>query len=257
MKFKLTLELTGNNRKIPINYQYEQSSWIYKTIHYGNPEFSEWLHNHGYLDGRKQFKLFTFSPIFPEKYVISGDRLEFQSVHAHTYISFYTPEAAEPFIVGLFHNQLFPLGDIYSQVQFKIGSVEKLPEPGWNETMVFKALSPIVISKIEEGQKNAQYLSPDNNEYGQLLLNNLFTKLEAAVPGSKTSPLTKPGTFKIRSTPRSKLIKIKAATPQETSIRGYLFDFEINAPLELIKMGYSAGFGEKNSLGFGCCEVIP
>jgi hypothetical protein len=29
----------------------------------------------------------------------------------------------------------------------------------------------------------------------------------------------------------------------------------LNAPVELIKTGYYAGFGEKNSMGFGCVEI--
>ena len=60
----------------------------------------------------------------------------------------------------------------------------------------------------------------------------------------------------ILSKPKSRLITIKANTPHESKLRGYLFDFKIKAPAEVIKLGYYAGFGEKNSLGFGCCEVI-
>lgn len=255
MKFKLTLELTGKNRQIPINYQYEQSAWIYKTIHNGNPEFSAWLHNLGYLDGKKQFKLFTFSPIIPEKYAINRDRLEIQSNHAITYVSFYTPEAAEPFILGLFSNQHFALGDHISQTQFKISSVEKLPEPRWKDTMVFKTLSPIVLSKKQDESRNARYLSPSDEEFEDLFLKNLESKFKVINnnPGRIETP-TRVSVLP-HSTPRSKLIKIKAGTPQETSIRGYLFDFEITAPQELIKLGYYAGFGEKNSLGFGSVEV--
>ncbi|HEX2937023.1 MAG TPA: CRISPR-associated endoribonuclease Cas6, partial [Bacteroidales bacterium] len=209
MKFKLTLELTGKDRQIPINYQYEQSAWIYKTIHNGNPEFSAWLHNSGYLDGNKQFKLFTFSPIVPEKYAIKHDRLEIQSNHAVTHVSFYTPEAAEPFILGLFNNQHFMLGDHISQTQFKIHSIEKLPEPQWNDTMIFRTLSPIVLSKKQEGSKNARYLAPGEEDFEDLFLKNLENKFKVIdnnpdrVPDSGRVKLTP------RSTPRSKLIKNK------------------------------------------------
>ncbi|PIY05025.1 MAG: hypothetical protein COZ21_04960, partial [Bacteroidetes bacterium CG_4_10_14_3_um_filter_31_20] len=47
-----------------------------------------------------------------------------------------------------------------------------------------------------------------------------------------------------------------ANTPEETFLKGFLFDFKITAPHELIKIGYYAGFGKANSLGFGCAEVI-
>ncbi|RLD54679.1 MAG: CRISPR-associated endoribonuclease Cas6, partial [Bacteroidetes bacterium] len=34
------------------------------------------------------------------------------------------------------------------------------------------------------------------------------------------------------------------------------YKFKIKAPKELLRLGYYAGFGEKNSMGFGCCEVV-
>ena len=61
--------------------------------------------------------------------------------------------------------------------------------------------------------------------------------------------------FELINKPKSKLIKIKTDTPQQTHIKGFLFDFKLSAPVELMKLGYFAGFGEKNSLGFGCGEV--
>jgi CRISPR-associated endoribonuclease Cas6 len=253
MRFRLIIEPLGKQHILPINYQYEQSAWIYKTIHYGNPEFSEWLHNQGYTNGRKQFKLFTFSPIAPEQYKINRDRIELLGTHASTTISFYAPEAAEPFIVGLFRNQEFSLGDAISRVFFKVSSVEKLSEPEWNETMRFRTTSPIVITKKTDISSNAQYVSPEEDGYDDLLFNNQIAKMEAF---GKPDRFSKPVRFKLLTPPRSKLIKIKASTPQETSVRGFLFDFEINAPPEWLQLGYYAGFGEKNSLGFGSCEVI-
>lgn len=38
-------------------------------------------------------------------------------------------------------------------------------------------------------------------------------------------------------------------------IRGVMAPFTARGNVELLKLGYSAGFGEKNSLGFGMVEV--
>jgi len=43
----------GVNMFLPINYQYEFSSWVYKTIHLGNPKFAECLHSLEYNDSKK------------------------------------------------------------------------------------------------------------------------------------------------------------------------------------------------------------
>jgi len=260
MRFKLILEPATIKRIIPINYQYELSAWIYKTIHYGNPEFSEWLHNHGYMDGKKQFRLFTFSKFHIEKYQISGDRMEILSPMLSVYISFYTEEAVDPFITGLFANQQFSVGDKLSQVEFRVSSIEKIAEPVWLPQMKFRTVSPLVISI--KGERGADYLSPDAAGYNECFNKNLLSKYLAVMKQRQYESQTitfindKALTFQLLSKPKSKLIKIKSGTPAETMIKGYLFDFAITAPLELMRLGYYAGFGEKNSLGFGSGELL-
>lgn len=263
MRFMLSLESFGASKVLPINYQYELSSWIYKTIHFGDPKFAAWLHNHGYMDGKKQFRLFTFSKLYLEKYKIDGDRLELQSDKAILHISFYTNETVEPFIIGLFQNQEFSIGDKISQVHFRVNCVEKLAEPGWTSTMSFQAATPIVIGKKEtETAKNVTYLSPEDQRYGSILIKNLLSKYIALMNKQRNEshqinlPNTSAVKFSLNSKPASKMIKIKAGTPEETFVKGYLFEFTITAPVELLKMGYHAGFGEKNSLGFGFGEVV-
>jgi CRISPR-associated endoribonuclease Cas6 len=58
--------------------------------------------------------------------------------------------------------------------------------------------------------------------------------------------------FRLLSVPKSRLITIRAGKPQETRVRGYMFEFELVAPPGLHRTGFMAGFGEKSSMGFGC-----
>ena len=55
---------------------------------------------------------------------------------------------------------------------------------------------------------------------------------------------------------KSRLETIKAGTNAETKVRGYQYAFKLKAPEPLVRIGLLAGFGEKNSLGFGCGEVV-
>lgn len=257
MKFKLTLDKTGIDCLLPISYQYELSAWIYRTIHYGNADFARWLHEHGYMDGKKQFKLFTFSKIHMGKYAVQGDRIEIQSPQVAFYTSFYAGEAAEPFIIGLFSNQQFSIGDKKSRVDFRVASIEKLPDPEWKATMQFRTISPVVISVRAE--KHADYLSPEHPEFETYFIKNLVSKYMTVMKQSAGDAFSitfqaNPVKFQLLSTPKPKVITIKTGTPSETKIKGYLFDFSLTAPPELLKLGYYAGFGEKNSLGFGSVE---
>lgn len=260
MRFKLHLQPQGVQKTLPINYQYEASAWIYKTIHNGNPEFAAWLHDHGYTDGKKQFRFFTFSNILAEKYRIKGDRFEILSDICSLHVSFHTDEAAEPFIVGLFKTQEFTIGDHTSKVRFHVLSVEKLLEPIWKAAMTFRTQSPVVVSiKESDTSPTATYLSPTDLRFADAFFGNLRTRIFAMKKQQGENLSNDPYQHQkfdiaIDGKVRSKLVKIKAGTNEETMVRGFLFDFTIIAPIDYLKMGYYAGFGEKGSLGFGCVE---
>lgn len=255
MRFRLTLELTDRTRNIlPLNYQYELSAWIYRVIHSGSPEFSTWLHNQGFTNDRKQFRLFTFSNLLIPKLQIVQDRLIIQSVHVELIISMFPLDMIQHFITGLFSDQELRLGDQQSQVPMKVIVVEAVQEPEFSTRMSFRAVSPLLISLKLPDEKYARYLAPDHAEYATLFFRNLEEKLHAFEGLTENIPAT-PCTFKLLSEPKKKGITIKTGTPEQTKLISYKFDFELSAPADLIRFGYYTGFGEKNSMGFGCAEV--
>jgi CRISPR-associated endoribonuclease Cas6 len=265
MRFKIHLALSNPEQNMmPLNYQYEVSSWIHKTIHFGNKKFSDWLYQQHYIYGNKKFRMFSFSNLIIPQYKIIDDRLFVNSGKIYLIITLQIEEAIEGLIIGLFRNQKFSLGDQKSFVNFEVRYVEKLDEPEFSNCMAFKTLSPMVVTKLEENTENSRtfYLAPDDPEYEKLILANLSRKHLALIEHLKSkqeqalfshSGKTK---FEILGNTRSRFIKFKTGTPEETTIRGYLFEFRLTAPVDLIKAGYNAGFGEKNSHGFGCVVVL-
>lgn len=100
---------------------------------------------------------------------------------------------------------------------------------------------------------------PNQPGYEQYFIYNLLHKYIAANGLSETAESLRyqrewnsPITLGILGEPKSRLVRIKAGTAQENFIRGYTYLFKLNAPPELLRFGYHAGFGEKNSMGFGC-----
>ena len=264
MRFKLLLQLSDPNKNIlPINYQYELSAWIYRTIQNADPAFSLWLHEKGYTRGAQRFKFFTFSNLQfePKGYKVEGDRLRILISPCVFIISFLIEEAAMPFITGIFRNQVFTLGDTRSSVGFIAGSVERLPDPVFESQMTFKTLSPIIIgkSRLADGGKGTEYLSPIHTDYENLFFQNLQRKVEI-YQLQKHETYTIPGHdschIELVSDPKSKIILIKNGQYEATRLRGFNYQFKLTAPVEWIWVGYYAGFGEKNSLGFGCGEKI-
>ncbi|MEM8909906.1 MAG: CRISPR-associated endoribonuclease Cas6, partial [Bacteroidota bacterium] len=195
----------------------------------------------------------------PTRYHIGKKDRTFTLVSSPTTIelSFYMDEALQHFIVGLFTAQTLKLSSGGFSVEMEVGAVEVLPSPNFSSTMRFRTLTPICIGQDEVGTRHAQYRSPESVDYADLLLRNLLRKEHAvAVPDqvvhSPALDLSFDYAFQLCSSPRSKLLTFRG-----NRYRGFLFDFLLSAPIDLLKIGYFAGFGEKNSnLGMGMVEVI-
>ncbi len=265
MRFLLTFHIDGKyGRSIPVNYQYEVSSWIYRVLNRGNNSYASWLHEKGFGTEKKPFRLFTFSRLDIPRFRIDGDRLILGEGPLSLIISFMPVTSTEYFIQGLFRDQSFELGDRKSRVKLDVRSVEKLPEKKFSGNQRFRCLSPVVVSYRDRSKERyARYLGPDEDGYDKLIVGNLINKFRsygehgkggAGLNGKKVDAeifrITVPGR------PRSKLITIRQGMPGETRVRGYLYEFIVEGLPELIRLGYYAGFGEKNSLGFGCVKVV-
>ena len=253
MRFKLYIEaisfLYGN--KLPINYQYELSAWIYKVIARGDESYARWLHENGFSHKHKNMKMFTFSNLFIPQTKREEDRLCILSDLVSLNLSFLPEKSTEEFIKGIFSEQEFSLGDQKSKVAFRVRQVELITSPDFSSTMEFHTLSPVVIS-LKEADGSIKYLSPDHPSYGQLLINNLTEKYqlfyEAPFTGNKTFY------FELLTPARSRLVTIKANTREQTKVRGFNYSFLLKADQELLKVAYESGLGEKGSLGFGMIE---
>ena len=258
MRLELTLQHPPN-QALPINYQYLIASWIYRILGNADADFAKQLHNHGYDFGGKKYKLFSFSTLRPKWFDIDHQRSIFRLTKSPTKItlSFYVDEAVQHFVMGLFKDQIFELSSGRFSANFNVSGIEMLPKPNFEKTMRFRTQTPICVSRNVDGLPHAHYASPDEEGYGTLLVQNLVRKrhaLEPQIAGAteRSAELDFPYEFKLLSKPKSKLLSIKGI-----QMRGYLFDFELMVPEDLMELGYFGGMGEKNSsLGMGMVKVL-
>ncbi|MGC8824313.1 MAG: CRISPR-associated endoribonuclease Cas6 [Bacteroidales bacterium] len=247
---------------LPIDYQYALGCSLYNAMGLANNRFTSWLHQKGYGEDNKRFKFFTYSGLHIKKYSIDKNILIVQEQPITFKISAYTPEIADNLVIGFFKKQFIEIADRKIKAAFQIDQVELLPGLKFREEMTYRLFSPCVISyKTERG---ITYYSPESTEidYAKLFMNNLINKyLIASQKSLKNSQdliekLLNTCHIELLTPLRSKLITIKWNTPQETKVRGFLYTFKLKAPAHLHRIGYYAGFGEKNSLGFGWAEVV-
>lgn len=257
MRFRLILEV--NKKKygnlLPINYQYAQSGVIYKILQRGDSDYAQWLHDNGYETGEgKRFKLFTYSRFKIEKRNIVGDRIQILSDTIEWQISFLPEKSTEKFIAGVFNNQIFEISDKRSCVQFAVKSVEVIPLPDFSESMKFSTMSPMCLKFRREDGK-IDYLSPQDVRAKRILLVGLAEKYYSLY-GVKPDFQVNDTAFDVLNNPKPVLITIKSDSDAQTKVKGYMFKFRINAPVELLKVMYDGGAGSLSSQGFGCLRVI-
>jgi CRISPR-associated endoribonuclease Cas6 len=269
MQFKITLQCLSDKPVLPVNYQYELSAWIYKVIANADADFAAFLHQRGHqTPTRKSFKLFCFSQLDIPRRRVEGDRLLIECREVSLLVGFYLDHTAEEFVRGLFQEQRFKLGDRASQVDFSVKTVEIQPLllPNDSRPTAIRTRSPLVISRKRTAaeladnprERQDKYVSPEEPEFKSLFFSNLMEKYRAAT-GSEPPAWWDASRFNVQRIgppSKSQLITIKSGKDAETKVRGFRFDFELDAPKELVELGLLAGFGRMNGEGFGCGEVM-
>ena len=264
MIFKITLKVLEQGAQLPLSYQYELSSWIYRLMGSADQPFATWLHNQGYDFQGKRFKLFTFSRLNIPKnsYQIRDDRMEINARFISFRISFLVEKAAETMLLGMFQQQRLVLGDKKSRIALKVEQVELLPLPDFKPITYFRTSSPMVITQKTLTDDKEKYLHPLETDFAQLFWHNIKSKYLQAVNYNLVEPLDLENenfVLKIISSEKqvkSRLITIKAFTPQQTRIRGFLFDFTLKTSPKLLRLGLLAGFGAYCSQGFGSTRIL-
>lgn len=252
MRVKLILEARDNNATLPLNTNHKIAALIYKTIGKGSETFAEKLHEKGFGDETKVFKLFTFSRLQFRRNKVIGDKIVLLDPTVSLFISSPVNEFIEHFVSGLFRSKKFHIGD----AEFTLTGVESVEQPNFNKITKFKAISPITES-VKDDLGRTRYLTLDD-EWSEIIRNNLMGKYRA-LHGSEPSDTNFSWAWDQEYLQKIKDQRKRASVLIDingTKVRGWLAPFEVEGSKELIELGYEAGFGNKNSMGFGMGESV-
>ncbi len=263
MRFRLSLTRTNQASLLTFYYQYPLSAAIYRIIGRADEAYADFLHNKGYGEGLKNFKLFTFSDL-RTPFKIRDNGLQLLTDRAELTVSFHLPQAAETFIRGLFMNQELEIADRHHRVVFSIDQVTSVPAlPGIHadttmQEVLLQPMSPVVCGvKNEKGHYT--FLSPEEPGFIPQLLYNWkekYTALHGAEAADTTFTSIGMETVLFPRPPKSRLVTIKAGTPAETKIRGFTnFRLKVRGTGAALELLVNAGVGVYNSLGMGMVGV--
>lgn len=255
MRFKFTLipnpSAFGNS--LPKSHSYEISEGLREVFESRKNIFENWLRSNGLNEKTSTFNTFCYSRLSIPKSQVQRDRLLIDSQSVELQISFFHELGTEQMVRELFEDQKIAIGDFLSKVEFEVRTVELLPAPKLASAANFRTLSPLYLPiRREDGSKIA--ISPETQNFGDLLLRNLKDKYLALYgqPFSGDELFS----FQLLQASYATSVIVNAGTKHETKLRGFDTAFYFEADPLLLKIGYEAGFGENNHLGFGMVESI-
>lgn len=265
MKIKLSFSVNQYSQ-LNLNYNYNLSAAIYNLLRFGSPEFSSFLHDIGFTTERKKYKLFCFALDIPY-YKRIGDTLSIQSPEAFLYI---TSPLIDTFISNLINGSFIDNKLILRSnnivTEFLVNGIEVLPEPEFKTKTKFYLKSPIVLSTGEViNSEMKQYyfrynddIAEINRVFNQNLANKykLIHKKEYSGEGVTLEWDKDYIEKRLQQNKRiTKKISVTKSGTVPVNIIGNQLPFALTGDKELMKVGYEAGFGEKNSIGFGLAEI--
>lgn len=260
MRFKLVLERKSESgRVVTLNYHKYIASWIYQTIYAANPFMAEKM-QHDFSCNKSLYKLFTFSMLHTgQKTNVDNQRMLVLDDELTLTVSFYDQTYASLFREGLQYNRELLVGDARNHLYLMVKRVELPMDPWFTDSMVFRTSSPIALG-IQYGGYT-EMLHPTDEMYGFMIFRDLLNKssayqksrsitpMQMAIhPGWKFEVITKPQIHRFKFHPKYEAHK--------ANVDAYHYTFRVEAPEELLRIGYYSGFGTHNAKGFGFVKVV-
>lgn len=229
---------------LPIHYNHIVQAAIYNSI---DSEMASFLHEKGFFDGKRIFKMFAFS-LLRGKYAIEKKHNSIKfTCEIQLIVSSPVDEFCQSLVNTLLSRGYMRLGEadvavekVYAQ-NFK---VEK-------EEVPIKTLSPVILYSTllkHDGCKHTCYFQPGEPDYDKLLNSNLHEKYRAFYG---TEPPAGEVRAKALGRQRMSIINYKG-----TIIKGYSGKLLLTGSVPLLQLAVDGGLGGKNAHGFGCVEIL-
>jgi len=245
MRIKFVFESERGKIILPINYNRYLQAFIYKNI---SPKLARFLHNKGFKNEKRIFKLFTFSRIFGKYKILQQEKkIEFKTPVSF-YLSTIYPVIAEEFTEKIIKTDNMRFG----RDKIILSSVEVFMKKINREKFTIKMLSPVVVYSTlskGDGSRKTYYYSPFEREFSELIRKNIIKKYKAYYGKDVIIK-----DFEITPVKVSEKRNLITTFYKDTVIKGWTGIYELKGYLELLEFSYCTGIGSKNSQGFGMWE---
>ncbi|MEM2842158.1 MAG: CRISPR-associated endoribonuclease Cas6 [Thermoproteota archaeon] len=225
---------------VRLNYNHLIQAAIYQNVSHNLANF---LHERGFIYGKRHFKLFTFSRLLGHYNSVERGIISFDSE-----IDLYISSPIERFVREIANSILRRGHLILGDSILKVIGLEFPKEPEIGNEVRISMLSPVTVYSTLltcELKKKTYYYSPYEVEFCELI--DLNAKKKHVILHNK----------KIKSHLTIIPIKVREVIVmyKDTVVKSWLGSFYLKGPKTLIRTLYDTGLGSKNSQGFGMFTV--
>lgn len=251
MRIQITL-YSSQKISLPLDsYMQSLQGLIYNNL---EPNLANWLHGEAYAYAKRTFKMLTFSRLKGEyKLDLKNKRITFSSSVSFKLAS-YNTDVLSSFAEHLLKRPSLRLGSHECQVSGV--EVLKKPELDYSKPIRVKALSPITVYSTlahADGRKKTYYYNPQEQEWGEMILQNLVRKVGALEWEEDPNKALEGAYMRLvkANNKDRKIIKYKNFV-----ILAWMGVYEMKLPQPYFELAYDVGVGAKNAQGFGMVEVV-
>ncbi len=228
---------------LPMAHHHILQSIIYRSLS-ENPRYAEFMHDTGFQNEKRQFKLFTFGLLngphkIVQKNIIFYNALQWEIRSNQQQMI----EMVEQYIC---RNGLMLLNQRIATSQIEtVSSVT--PEIG--DEIQIRMNSPVVVYATDPETKKTIYYSPDHwDEFAMRIRDNFRRKYMAQAGEMPASDIE---IIDSGTSHKKYVTKYK-----NFYITGWQGDFILRGATEYLQFLYDTGLGSKNSQGFGLFNLI-
>ncbi len=226
---------------LPINYHHIIQAIIYKGMD-EMPEHAKQMHDHGYHNGKRSYKLFQFSQL-QGKYKIEQRRIIF-----YENVCFEIRSVDARLILALKQN-FETNGICYGERKFEDLQVIVKDETVDEEDILIKMKTPVTVHFTDRFSRKTFFPRPDERRFMELINENFKRKYNAY---SGVFPEENIKIETMRFSERDKYVtKYKGFY-----ISGWYGIYRLQGKRKYLDFLYQAGLGDRNSQGFGMFDLI-
>ncbi|WP_270474966.1 CRISPR-associated endoribonuclease Cas6 [Clostridium cochlearium] len=242
---RANLEISFSDKlEVPIQYNYLVQAMILNWL--GDEKYQKFIHDKGYEYNNRSYKMYTFSKLYGKFSVDSKNG----TITFFDKVNLIVSSLDTRFIQYLASNVIMEDNLILGKNSVKVNKIETSYNELGNSEKIYTKSPITVYSTLQNAdKKKTYYYSPYEEEFSELIRNNLINKYKALY---NKFPQNDSFDIRLLSTrkPKESVLNYKG-----TIIKGWNGEFLIKGSKELLQIAYDAGLGSKNSQGFGCIEL--